>query len=165
MDQALLERIQRRHGSIQIVDFTIEYVDQVVLGAAEMHRNSIYSDMPLDNEKVVRELACCGRTVGDRYFRLAVRDGKVLGGFFGRVFMPFFCDDLVAQDAGWWVLEYARGTAAAILLLVDFEQWAREKGAKKVMVCQTTALEIERTTKLYEHCGFSVIGFNTSKDL
>ena len=165
MDQALLERIQRRHGSIQIVDFTLEYVDQVLLGSEEMHRNSIYRDMPLDKEKVVRQLASCGRTVPDRYFRLAVRDGKVFGGFFGHVRKTFFCDDLLAHDMGWWVMEHARGSAAAILLLADFERWAREQGAKKVMVGQSTEIDIARTTKLYEHCGFRMIGFNTVKDL
>ena len=158
-------RIRARFAKIQIVDFTIEYVDQVLAGAAEMHRNSIYRDMALDPEKVVRQLASCGTIVPDRYFRLAVRDGKVLGGFFGHVRRTFFCDDLLAHDMGWWVLEHARGSAAAILLLDDFEYWARGQGAKKVMVGQSTELNIERTTKLFEHCGFRMIGFNTVKDL
>lgn len=165
MNPQLLERIQHRHGSIQIVDFTIEYVDQVLEGAEEMHRNSIYHDMPLDKEKVVRQLASCGVVVPDRYFRLAVRDGKVFGGFYGHVRRTFFCDELLAHDMGWWVLEHSRGSAAAILLLADFERWAREQGARKVMVGQSTERNIERTTKLFEHCGFRMIGFNTVKDL
>ena len=66
---------------------------------------------------------------------------------------------------GWWVKQTARGGSAAIVLLMDFEMWARGKGAKKVMVGQSTAVNIESTTKLFKHCGFRVIGYNTVKDL
>lgn len=165
MDAALLERIQARHATIRVVDYAHEYRDQVLDGAEEMHRNSIYHDLPLDKDKVIRQLSACGDTIPDRYFRLAVRDGKVFGGFYGHVRRTFFCDELLAHDMGWWVMRHARGSAAAILLLADFERWARAQGARKVMVGQSTEINIEATTKLFKHCGFRVIGFNTVRDL
>lgn len=160
-----IDRIKQRHAAIEVVAYHDKYRDQVLAGAVQMHEDSIYHDLPLDRDKVIRQLACCGNLVPDRYFRLAVRNGEVLGGFLGHVRKTFFCDELLAHDMGWWVIRSKRGSAAAVLLLADFEQWARYQGACKVMVGQSTARNIERTTKLYEHCGFRVIGFNTVKDI
>jgi len=168
MHASTAERLAVRlaaRSTIRIVDFEPKYAEQVAAGAEEMHRNSIYWDMPLDKAKVIRQLASSGVTVPDRYFRLAVRGDVVLGGFFGHYRKTFFCDDLLAHDMGWWVLQEHRGSAAAVLLLADFEKWARKCGASKVMVGQSTEKDIARTTRLFEHCGFRVIGFNTVKDL
>ncbi|MDY7579365.1 hypothetical protein RGU70_13685 [Herbaspirillum sp. RTI4] len=159
------ERIAARHSSIQIVEYSDEYRDQVIAGAHQMHADSIYADLPLDEDKVIRQLAACGNIAPDRFFRLAVRKGEVMGGFYGHYSRAFFCDELLAHDMGWWVLRDKRGTAAAVVLLAAFEVWAKERGAKKVMVGQSTAIDIGRTTKLYRHCGFRVIGFNTVKDI
>ncbi len=162
---ATLERITERHSTIQVIPYDSQYRDQALAIANEMHHDSIYHDLPLDEEKVIRQLAACGNLVPDRYFRLAVRNGEVLGGFFGHVRRTFFCDELLAHDMGWWVKRDKRGSAAAIMLLIDFEKWAIEQGAKKVMVGQSTEINIEATTKLFKHCGFRVIGFNTVKDI
>lgn len=131
-----------------------------------MHENSIYRDMPLDEAKVFRQLAASGTNLApNRYFRIAVLDGEGLGGFYGHVMRTFFCDELLAHDMGWWVKKEARGSMAAPLLLLDFERWARAQGAKKVMVGQSTEQDMDKTTRLFEACGFRVIGFNTVKDL
>ncbi len=160
-----IQKVLSRPSAIQIVPWADGYREQAVEIAREMHANSIYADMPLDVDKVCRQLSACGNLVPDRYFRMAVRRGELLGGFYGHVRRTFFCDELLAHDLGWWVKSSARGGAAAILLLADFEKWAHTSGAKKVMVGQSTAINIERTTKLFENCGFRVIGFNTVKDL
>lgn len=159
-----LERL--RSSSIQVIEYTNAYDDQAVEIAHEMHANSVYSHMPIDEAKVIRQLAACGTTlVPDRYFRMAVRDGELLGGFYGIVRKTFFCNEITAHDMGWWVKQSARGSKAAILLLLDFADWAKKQGAHVCMVGQSTGIDIERTTKLYEHCGFRVIGFNAAKVL
>lgn len=160
-----MQRYLTKRSSIKAIPFDFRFVEQAADIAKEMHQGSIYRDMPLDLNKVMAQLSACGNLVPDRYFRFAVRGDEVLGGFYGSVMKTFFCDDLLAQDMGWWVKQTARGGSAAIVLLMDFEMWARGKGAKKVMVGQSTAVNIESTTKLFKHCGFRVIGYNTVKDL
>lgn len=162
---AVLDKVAARHVTIKMVPYDHQYRDQTLAIAHEIHAESIYHDLPLDEEKVIRQLACCGGVVPDRYFKLAVRNGEVLGGFFGHYRRTFFCDEILAHDMGWWVRRDKRGSAAAVVMLLDFEQWALEHGAKKVMVGQSTGRNIEVTTKLYEHCGFRVIGYNTVKDI
>lgn len=159
-----IQRLAER-STIRIVDFDPRFTEQAAQIAEEMHRNSIYHDLPLDKAKVMRQLSACGTIVPDRYFRFAVRGDELLGGFYGHYRKTFFCDEILAHDMGWWVKQTARGGAAAVLLLADFERWARACGARKIMVGQSTEIDIERTTKLFKHCGFRVIGYNTVKDL
>ena len=90
---------------------------------------------------------------------------EVFGGFYGHYHATFFSHEIIANDLVWFVKKNRRGSAAAILLLADFERWAKEQGAKKVMVGQSTARDIERTTKMYLHCGYRVIGYNTVKEV
>ena len=159
------ERIKHRQTTIQIVDYDEQYRDGVVNVAKEIHAHSIYRNMPMDEDKVVRQLSLAGSIASDRFFKLAVRGGDVLGGFLACTFVPFFSDSLLARDLGWWVKESSRGGAAAILLLQAFENWARGRGATKAMVGQSGIENIERTTGLYVHCGYSITGFNTCKEL
>ena len=160
------ERIKTRSSAIEIIPFSLDYLDQILVGAAQMHEDSIYADMPLDQDKLIKQFASCTQLGTDRYFRLAVRKGVLLGAFFGQVKHTFFCDDLLANDLGWWIIrEHRCASAAAMRLLFDFEEWAKVQGAKKVMVGQVTARNVEKITKFYEHCGFRVVGYNTVKDI
>lgn len=152
-------------ASIKIIPYSQEYREQAIAIGHEMHQNSIYHDLPFDDDKVERQISCCNVQVPDRYFKLAVRDGVVLGGMLGTVRRTFFCDELLAHDMGWWVTESRRGQGAALKLLADFEDWARSMGARKVMIGQSTERNMEQITKLYRHLGFRLIGFNTVKDL
>lgn len=150
-------------SSIEVIEYDHRYDDQAVLIAREMHKNSVYSHMPLDEGKVIAQLSGCGKSYPDRYFRMAVRGSELLGGFYGVIRKTFFCDELTAHDMGWWIKSTARGSKAAILLLIDFADWGQQRGARVIMVGQSTGTNIERTTRLYEHCGFKVIGFNAAK--
>lgn len=157
--------IERAHSAIQILPWSSEWRDQALPIMREMHANSIFSALPLDEAKVIRQISACGNLVPDRYFKIAVLNGEGLGAFYGHVQRSFFCDEILAHDMGWWVKKDAHGSLAAPLLLLDFEQWAREKGARKVMVGQSTEQDIEKTTQLFRNCGFRVTGYNTVKDL
>ena len=161
----IMDRIAKRKSSIEIVGYDPKYRDGVIKVAKEIHAHSIYRDMPLDVDKVVLQLSLAGKMAPDRFFKLAVRGDEVLGGFFGCTLRVFFCDNLTAKDMGWWVSESSRGGVAAILLLKAFEDWARTNGACKSMVGQSGIENIERTTRLFVHCGYSITGFNTCKEL
>jgi hypothetical protein len=159
-----IERLLK--SNIQVVEYTPLFQAQAVEIAHEMHAHSTYSHMPLDEAKVIRQLAASGTPlVPDRYFRLAVRNGELLGGFYGIVRRTFFNDEVTAHDLGWWVKGTARGSKAAILLLADFARWAQSCGAQVCMVGQSTGIDIARTARLYEHVGFKIVGFNAAKRL
>lgn len=152
-------------SSISIISYDEKYLDGTLDVARYIHAHSIYANMPLDEEKLIRQLSASGSIVPDRYFQIAVRGDDVLGGFYGCLLRPFFCDELTAKDMGWWIKPNARGSAAAVLLLTDFERWAKERGARKCMIGQSGVENIERTTKLFQNCGYQITGFNTCKEL
>jgi hypothetical protein len=161
------DQILKRASSIEIVPWHPRYLDQAVHIGREMHELSLYRDMPFDEAKCFQQLSLASELTADRYFRLAVRNGIVLGGFYGAVSRTFFCDEIIAKDMGWWVTKSARGGLAAILMLRDFEIWARSKGARKIIIGQSTGdhVDMEKLAKLYVHCGYRIIGFNAAKDL
>lgn len=155
----------RRLAAIKVIQYTPQYKDQVLDIAREMHALSIYADMEFDTAKVDKQLSLCGTSVKERYFKIAVRDGVVLGGLLGSVSPTFFCDELLAKDLAWMVTENKRGYGAALKLIGDFEEWAKSMGAKKVMIGQSTEMDIEKITKLYLHLGYRLVGFNTVKEV
>lgn len=169
MSRTVREMLEGRKaipGAIQIVPYDPRYRDSTLEVAEQIHRTSVYADMPFDRNKLIQQLAVAGTVDNpERFFRLAVRDNQVLGGFYGVVMRVFFSSGLVAKDLGWWVREEARGGRAALLLLRAFEDWARERGAVKIGLGQTGVHDIERTTRLFEHCGYTVVGYNAMKDL
>ena len=162
-EQRLLRLAER--STIRIVPYEAKYLEGTLEVARQIHAHSIYANMRLDEAKVIRQLAASGNIVPDRYFRLAVRGEEVLGGFYGSLVKVFFSDECTAKDMGWWVRESSRGGAAAVLLLRDFERWAKAAGARKSMVGQSGVENIDRTRKLFEHCGYALTGYNTSKEL
>ena len=162
-----MARVADRFTTIRVIEYAPAYREGTLQVAREIHARSMHANLPLDEVKVIQQLALSGEKVPDRFFRIAVRrdTDEVVGGFYGIAHRTFFCNESVAKDIGWWVKEDARGSAAAILLLLSFEKWAKARGARKVMLGQTGVENIESTRKLFEHCGYAVTGYNTVKDI
>jgi hypothetical protein len=88
-----------------------------------------------------------------------------MGGLYGAVQPVYFCKKQIARDMGWFIYPEFRNTLAAVLLLADFERWAKEKGVTKILMTQSVGIDVHRTTKLFQHCGYTVCGTNTVKDI
>lgn len=148
-----------------IIPYAPKWREQVIAGALEMHRDSIFGAYRFDANKLISQIEIAEKFPDTMRFRLAVRGEFAYGAFYGHIQKMFFSDELMARDVGWWVRPEWRGSWAAILLLADFEEWAREKGCKKVMLGQSSGTQIDKTTRLYENCGYHLVGVNTVKDL
>ena len=158
-------RIRERFKSIRVIPYEERYRHSMMAVARHIHATSIYADMSLDEDKLVEQLSGSGIRYPDRFFKIAVRGDEVLGGFYGCKLRVFFSGETIVKDMGWWVAPTARGGAAAALLLAAFEDWGRQVGARRAMIGQSGVENIERTRKLFEHCGYALTGFNTAKDL
>jgi hypothetical protein len=161
-----LDKFRDRARQIRVVPFSLQYLESAMEVAREVREQSVYAHLPVNWDKVASQLlAASAGQQPDRYFRVAVRGERVLGGLYGCLQTVFFADFLMAKDLGWWVRSEARGGVAALALLLDFEDWAREKGAKKIGLGQTGIHDIERTGRLFRHAGFEFVGYNAQKDL
>lgn len=158
---SILGRATRR---MRVIPFERRFVDQVLELARAMHAESVFHrDIPLDEAKLIQQIEA-GSALPHVYFRLCVRDDEVvLGGFFGTISSIYFSTERVAKDLAWFVRPTARGSAAAVALLADFEAWAAERGVQHVMVGQSTGVRPETTKALYERLGYRAVGVNTVK--
>jgi GNAT superfamily N-acetyltransferase len=159
-------KIAERYPDIKVVPYTHDYRDAAIDLARQIIDASAFKGVTLDEEVLERHLKIAGTSANpDRYLRLAVKEGRLLGGFYGCLQTVYFSRLMIAKDLGWFVYPEARGGPAAVLLLADFEQWARVKGAVKLIIGQAVGIDVDRTKKLYQHCGYSVVGYNTMKDI
>lgn len=152
---------------IEIIPFEERYTEQMIEVARIIHQRSIYFDVPLDAEKLKQQLAASGGLAPDRYFRLAVEDGLLLGAFYGCVMRTFFSPDMIAKDMGQWTRRDGRQKNAFAVLLTDFEAWARAKGARMsgLGYSMQEADNIETMRRVAEMVGYRVVGYNLVKDL
>ena len=96
---------------------------------------------------------------------VAESDGKLAGFIAGMVQKYFFSLKERVTDMGFYVKPEFRGSSAAIRLIQALEQWAIKREVNDLYIGQTTAVEIEKTQRLYEHLGYRTVGFNTVKHL
>lgn len=152
-------------AEVLIVPFTDDYTDQVIAGCREMWRESIaHSKLPVDEAKLLQQLKNA-RTNVDLYFKLAVIGSEVVGGLFGAVTTIYFSGERAARDLAWFVKPSARYSRAAIMLVADWEEWGKSRGATTFMLGQTTGVNPEITRRLYERLGYRVVGVNTIKSV
>lgn len=149
---------------IQIVPYDERYQAQVLELAREMHAESVTQcNFPLNEAKLLQQLALSQSMPDTVYVRLALLGDAVMGGFFGVISTTFFSDAPACKDMVWFVRRDRRGSLAAVKLLADFEQWGLDRGVLDFYLGQTTGVQIEATMKLYEHLGYRVVGVNTYK--
>ena len=85
-------------------------------------------------------------------------DGVPLGGM-GALLMPHWAsDDLYASDLFMFMHPEARGTLAPVRLVKAYRQWAKENGAKLVLLGITTGVHTEQTAALFERLGMKRCG-------
>jgi len=152
-------------NALKIVTYSVEYRDQALALAREMHAESAsHRFMRLNEQKLVEQFRRASISE-DAYFSLAVRDGAVLGGLLGVIYDQYFSDERAATELAWFMSKSARGSSAAVRLLHHFEEWASARGARAVLLGQSTGVDIDRTTRLYGKLGYMTVGVNTMRVL
>lgn len=146
-----------------LMGFAPWMTSQVLELAREMHAESgTHKYAPLDEQKLVQQLSV-PITNPNVYLKFFVRDGEVLGTFFGVISSMFFSQELCAKDMAWFVRKSYRGTYAAVMLVRDFECWAKNMGVKNIFLGQSTGVKMETTAALYKRLGYAPVGTNTFK--
>lgn len=92
--------------------------------------------------------------------RVFLVSGEPVAGFLCGVLAPhYFTGELTAFKTAWYAMPRARGLGAH--LLRAFEAWAKDKGARRLIV----AGRQERTLKLLGRLGYAPLETVTAKDL
>ena len=130
--------------------------------ATAMHLESGYRHLIFDADKVRGRM---GRMINDEKCLAlvavednAVGEGDVYGMLWAMVNEYLFGRDLLASDMGLYVRPDKRGATAGARLVVSFELWAREKGAKEAQIAVTSGINDETVGKLLEGLSFRPSG-------
>lgn len=152
----------RRTGDsgIGIVPWSGADRGQLLNLCSRMHGESRYAYLPFDAARVGSELDSYMRETERRCALAAVKEGKVIGILAGYVSEYAFCSELVATDHIMYVVPRSRGTLAAVRLIEAFRDWARERGARELVLGISTGVDAIRTGKLFERLGFEFAGGN-----
>lgn len=94
---------------------------------------------------------------------IALRAGGVIGALGAMIFPDLYDGRLVAQEMFWYVDRDSRGRGH--LLLRAFEEWARVRGAERMLIAHMHALMPERLGTLYQRMGFQKLETNYVKCL
>lgn len=138
---------------------TIDDIPEMIELGARMHAESVYSAFDYDREKLFDLGKNCVENP-DRCFAGVCEDahGQLLGMHVGFISEYYFGRDLIATDLLLFVDPCKRGSLAAALLVKAFEEWAFARGAMEVCPGSSTMVAPERTAKLYERLGYTVVG-------
>lgn len=128
-----------------------------------LHATSSYSKMAFVPAKAAAFMQALMERDGVVF--VAEIDGVVVGGMAGGVVDQWFSDELIAYDFSIFVEPRRRNGLIAIKLMRAFEEWARIKGAKQIHMGIGTDINVEGTSRLYEHMGFRHFGPLFMKEL
>jgi GNAT superfamily N-acetyltransferase len=92
-------------------------------------------------------------------------DGEVIGLFMGMVAPQWFSPTLEMSELMFWVRSDFRTTPLARLLIKTMEQWAIEKGAKKLIIAAASGYETARIEKFYNRMGYKTCALMSSKEI
>jgi N-acetylglutamate synthase-like GNAT family acetyltransferase len=132
---------------------------QLLVMGKRMFDESAYSQVCTYNEEKILVLFEAAINYPNQYFfRVAEKDGTIIGMYGGQITDYYFSDDLMAIDFALYVDEKKRGGIAAIKLIQAFEDWAFAQGVKEICPATSTQIAPERTAQLYHLLGYEVVG-------
>ena len=121
----------------------------------------VFGRFPVDFDKLMKNLATTV-VAPDGYLGVLIVDGGIAGVLWGCLVTLPWSSTKMAQDAILFVSKEYRGNG--MLLLEDWERWAKESGAEAVCISTASGLETERVCKLYERMGFKPTGHTFFKE-
>lgn len=135
---------------------TADDIPRIIELGTLLHATSSYSKLAFVPAKAAAFMQALMERDGVVF--VAEIDGVVVGGMAGGVVDQWFSDELIAYDFSIFVEPKRRNGLIAIKLMRAFEEWARIKGAKQVHMGIGTDINVEGTSRLYEHMGFRHFG-------
>jgi len=138
-------------------------IEQVVNLSDEF--NDLYGVSSKFNKAKARSLFEAAVVYTSRYFCIVMKDDqKVVGFLLGFSSEHSYTDDVLAGEIGWYVQEDYRKTASSVMMLKEFEYWAKEE-AKAQYVTMSYTEEMSDLSKLYTRLDYSPAEYTYKKSL
>lgn len=124
----------------------------------KMHSESRFAKFKLDKEKVEHLLE-------NAYCCIAYKDNNPVGFMIGVVQPMWFSQELAGYELVLYVSSEHRGSAIAKNLVLDFEEYCLNLGAKDVCVGSSAEISTETARKFYSGIGYLECGFVAHKEI
>lgn len=92
-------------------------------------------------------------------------DGEVVGMLAGHLETFYFAEASLAQDKAFYVTPAARGSSAAIKLLLAFRRWAESRQVAEISINMSVAVNMPRFNRMMQRAGFTCCGANFYQSL
>ena len=132
-------------------------IDRLLELGRQMHQESSYAPMALDEAKLAELFLTL---MDSQYLRVVEKDGQVVCGMLGLCVPAWFSQDKIAYDFALFVDLNHRGGSAAMRLIKDFIEWAKEVGATQIRLGVTTGSAGVAAEKMYGLLGLTCAGSN-----
>lgn len=145
---------------------TLDDVPAILDLGEMMVAESRFEPYGLDRPKTAKVFVSMIKQATHSVILLAERDdGTLVGMLGGYVVDFFFCNAVVAQDRFYFVKPEARGSSAALKLLVAFRRWAEQRKVRELNINMSVAVDMQRFNKMMGKLGFRCCGSNFSLGL
>jgi len=148
---------EKSPNGLTVREATREDFPMILMGAEVMWRESVYSHMDFNEEKLWARFNEYTSSPDKRLFLLERQDTPV-GGLFASLGPTFFGGDLVAYEETCFVLPEARELGGFSVLLAAFESWAVHESAKALVFDITSRVKTQKTEEKLEAFGYEYAG-------
>lgn len=124
-----------------------------------MHEESCYSSLNFDPERVLDRCNQIFDNPGTMIGNVVIDNGQIVGMMGGYIAPYDYGDDMIASDILVYVTPDYRGSTAFIKLIRAYVAWALPL-AKLVFLTQTTGINPDVVSDLYQRLGFRPVGAN-----
>ena len=141
-----------------IRDAAHEDIPSMLAMGREMHAESVFARFSYDEAKV-GELIGTLIDLDSGIALVSELAGELQGGFIGAVYPHWFGTDLQATDYALFLGATHRNGRIAARLIKAYIDHATEKGAKQIMLSNSTGYQPDRVAALYESLDFKKRGY------
>lgn len=137
-----------------------DFTEIIELGRC-MHEESVYRHFDFSPSKCAMLLHTCITNPKTHFARIAVTStDEIIGILLGEISEHYFGTDLIASDYLWYVAPEHRGSKAGLMLLNEFQTWAKDHDAAEVYIGVSSGVSAEKTGALLEKFGYDLVGGN-----
>lgn len=132
-------------------------VKEIANLAAEMQRQSVFSGIPFDMNRVVSYgMNAVANPNSYAMFLYKTANGESVGFVAGYVSCLWYCPERkILADFGFYVREDHRGSMAGIRLIKAYEKWAKENGVDCIEMGISAGIDNEKAERFYKGIGYS----------
>lgn len=126
-------------------------VDELVRMGREFLAVSPFARLGFSDESRERGIRC----LMGQFARVIDLEGKIVGALLGGIGPGWFDDERpIATEMAWWVDPQHRGSVAAVRLVHEFRDWARQQGAVAVCLSELVHEGVGSLGNLPERLGY-----------